>query len=61
MKPEAKPIKRSKQLSPLSREHHDGLLFAWKIRQGFENGTPLEEMRKYYITIFRVLFKFRYF
>ena len=47
MKPEIKPIKRSKQLAPLSREHHDGLLFAWKIRQGLENGTPLEEMRKY--------------
>jgi hypothetical protein len=29
-----KPIKRSAQLAPLSREHHEGLLFAWKIRQG---------------------------
>lgn len=28
------PIKRSAQLAVLSREHHDGLLFAWKIRQG---------------------------
>ncbi|MEO5946621.1 MAG: hypothetical protein ABIP79_07360, partial [Chitinophagaceae bacterium] len=47
MKPETKPIKRSKQLTPLSREHHDGLLFAWKIRQGLENETPLEQLRKY--------------
>jgi hemerythrin-like domain-containing protein len=29
-----KPIKRSQELAPLSREHHEGLLFAWKIRQG---------------------------
>jgi hypothetical protein len=29
-----KPIKRSPQLAPLSREHHEGLLFAWKLRQG---------------------------
>ena len=28
------PIKRSAQLAPLSREHHEGLLFAWKLRQG---------------------------
>ena len=34
-----KPIKRSKELAPLSREHHEGLLFAWKIRQGLQNGT----------------------
>ena len=29
-----KPIKRSNELAPLSREHHEGLLFAWKLRQG---------------------------
>ncbi len=47
MEEDIKPIKRSEQLAPLSREHHDGLLFAWKIRQGMENRTPLEMMRKY--------------
>ncbi len=47
MKEETKPIKRSVQLAPLSREHHDGLLFAWKIKQGLENNTPLEMLRKY--------------
>ena len=31
---ENKPIKRSKELAPLSREHHDGLLFSWKVKQG---------------------------
>ena len=34
-----KPIKRSKELVPLSKEHHEGLLFGWKIKQGLQNGT----------------------
>lgn len=34
-----KPIKRSKELVPLSKEHHEGLLFGWKIKQGLRNGT----------------------
>jgi hemerythrin-like domain-containing protein len=37
-----KPIKRTEQLAPLSRDHHDGLLFAWKIRQGLNNGTDIK-------------------
>ena len=49
----AKPIKRSKQLAPLSREHHDGLLFAWKIRQGIANHTPLEDLRGYTMWFWR--------
>ncbi|GAB3822060.1 hypothetical protein GCM10028895_25630 [Pontibacter rugosus] len=32
---------------PLSREHHFGLLFCWKLRQGLKNGTDLEVMRAY--------------
>jgi hemerythrin-like domain-containing protein len=44
---EIKPIKRSKELAPLSREHHDGLLFAWKIKQGIDNGTPAVTMCSY--------------
>ncbi len=44
---EKNPIKRSPELAPLSREHHDGLLFAWKIRQGIIKHTSLDEMRSY--------------
>lgn len=44
---EIKPIIRTEQLAPLSREHHDGLLFAWKIKQGLENKTSIETLRKY--------------
>ena len=44
---EIKPLKRSKELAPLSREHHDGLLFAWKIKQGLANGTLIETLCNY--------------
>jgi len=33
---EIKPIKRCEELAPLSREHHDGLLAVWKIKQGIK-------------------------
>lgn len=32
-------------MQPLSREHHDGLLFVWKLRQGLANYTGLETLR----------------
>ena len=41
------PIKRSAQLQPLSREHHDGLLYVWKIREGLENNTSIERLKDY--------------
>lgn len=47
MSKEIKPIKRSKQLTPLSKEHHDGLLFAWKIKQGLKNGTDIKVIAQY--------------
>ena len=47
MSKEIKPIKRSKQLTPLSHDHHEGLLFAWKIRQGIKNGTDINVIAKY--------------
>jgi hemerythrin-like domain-containing protein len=42
-----KPIKRSPQLTPLSHDHHDGLLFAWKIKQGLKKGTDLNAIADY--------------
>ena len=41
------PIKRSPQLAPLSREHHDALLYVWKIRQGLKNNTPVNTLRRF--------------
>lgn len=45
--PRPKPIKRAAELQPLSRDHHDGLLFCWKIRNGLRAGTAPERMVAY--------------
>ena len=37
-----KPVARSQQLIPLSHEHHEGLLFAWRVRQGLQKNVPLK-------------------
>jgi hemerythrin-like domain-containing protein len=47
MSKEIKPIKRSKQLTPLSKDHYDGLLFAWKIKQGLKNGADIKLIAEY--------------
>lgn len=47
MSKEMKPIKRSMQLTPLSKDHHDGLLFAWKIKKGLKNGTDTRLIAEY--------------
>ena len=47
METATKPLKRNPNLVPLSREHHYGLLFCWKLKQGLANGTPPEILRKY--------------
>jgi hemerythrin-like domain-containing protein len=44
---ETNPIKRSPQLTPLSREHHEGLLFGWKIKQGLKNGTDINTIGRF--------------
>lgn len=43
----ASPIKRSKALMPLSREHHYDLLLAWKIRMGIGKGISPERIAAY--------------
>ncbi|RFN60266.1 hemerythrin domain-containing protein [Marixanthomonas ophiurae] len=42
-----KPIKRHEALKPLSRQHHFGLLFSWKIRKGFSKDVSLKRMKSY--------------
>lgn len=42
-----KPIRRSKQLQVLSRQHHAGLLFCWKLRQGIRLGVETGRMSRY--------------
>ncbi|WOK09401.1 MAG: hemerythrin domain-containing protein [Imperialibacter sp.] len=44
---ERTPIKRAKQLQPLSRDHHHTLLLCWKIRKGFAKDIAPERIKKY--------------
>lgn len=41
------PIKRHKAIQQFSRDHHFGLLIAWKIRQGFRKEIELERIKEY--------------
>lgn len=41
------PLKRNIVLQPLSREHHDGLLLCWKIKQGIEMNIEPERIKQY--------------
>lgn len=42
-----KPIKRCESLKPLSREHHHGLLFSWKIKTGIKKNVEVFRIKKY--------------
>jgi len=42
-----KPIKRSVELAPLSRDHHSGLLFCWKIKSGIQKGISAGRITDY--------------
>lgn len=42
-----KPIKRHQALIPLSRQHHFGLLFSWKLRKGFAEEIAIDRLKAY--------------
>jgi hemerythrin-like domain-containing protein len=42
-----KPIKRNKHIAALSKDHHNGLLLCWKIRQGLKLNVSLVRIRAY--------------
>ena len=42
-----KPLKRSPHLKAISRDHHDGLLLCWKIREGFKRDISIERIKRY--------------
>ncbi len=42
-----KPIKRSEYIAALSRDHHAGLLFCWKIKEGLRKNVPLSKILNY--------------
>lgn len=41
------PIKRNENILPLSRDHHFGLLFCWKIREGLKKNVESERISGY--------------
>jgi hypothetical protein len=41
------PITREKFLTPLSRQHHHGLLLCWKIRTGFRKNVEIGRILSY--------------
>lgn len=45
------PIKRSPYIVNLSKDHHDALLFVWKIRQGIKRNVTPERISSY-VTFF---------
>jgi hemerythrin-like domain-containing protein len=46
------PLKRSKNLVWLSRDHHEGLLIVWKIRQGIRYETSISRISDYIVVVF---------
>jgi len=44
---ENRPLKRSSHIIPLSQDHHSGLLFCWKIKEGIKKGVELFRIRDY--------------
>jgi hemerythrin-like domain-containing protein len=44
---ENKPIKRSQHMVELSKDHHAGLLFSWKVKEGLKKDVELSRIQKY--------------
>jgi hemerythrin-like domain-containing protein len=47
LKSDKKPIKRNEHMVILSRDHHAGLLFCWKIKEGLKRGADILRINKY--------------
>jgi iron-sulfur cluster repair protein YtfE (RIC family) len=51
------PIKRSKELTPLSGDHHDGLLLCWKINTGMAKKVETERIVSYVLFFYDTYLK----
>ncbi len=49
-----KPIKRSIELQPLSRDHHFGLLLCWKVRTGIAMNVEPERIAEYVLFFYKL-------
>lgn len=47
------PIKRNQNLISLSRDHHNGLLIVWKIRQGIRFGVSNTRINDFVVSAFK--------
>jgi hemerythrin len=47
------PIKRSKELVALSKDHHEGLLIVWKIRQGLRYEVGSKRIAEFILYAFK--------
>jgi hemerythrin-like domain-containing protein len=47
MEQQPAPIKRSAELTPLSHDHHEALLFVFRLRQGLKNGTDIKVLANF--------------
>lgn len=47
------PIKRHEAILSFSKDHHFGLLFVWKIRQGLKKAIDIERIGKYVLFFFK--------
>ena len=41
------PIKRTEYIKALSKDHHSGLLFCWKIKEGIKKGVTTDRLNSY--------------
>ena len=46
-------MKRDSNIIPLSRDHHYGLLFCWKVRQGINMGIDPDRIRLYVLDFWK--------
>ncbi len=51
------PIKRHQSLVSLSKDHHDGLLLIWKIRQGLNKAVDAERVSLYVLSFYKTHLK----
>jgi len=45
--PGERPLARSPQLTRLSHDHHEALLFVWKIREGLRKSIPTQRINSF--------------
>ena len=53
-------MKRSYALETLSWEHHNGLVLAFRLEQGLQFGTSLQELKNYLLHVWQSALRFQF-